>query len=187
MDVADWLRSLGLERYQAAFREHEITAAVLPNLSADDLKELGIVAVGHRRRLMDAVALLRGGNEPAHIESLRTPHDSGQPAAERRQVSVMFCDMVDSTPLSTQLDPEDLSAVIRGYQSRVAATITRFGGFIARYVGDGTLIYFGWPELARAMPKGPCARLWRSSLRSARRPFTVEPSGYASASPPAWW
>jgi len=150
MDVADWLRSLGLERYQAAFREHEITAAVLPNLSADDLKELGVVAVGHRRRLMDAVALLRGGNEPAHIESLRTPHDSGQPAAERRQVSVMFCDMVDSTPLSTQLDPEDLSAVIRGYQSCVAATITRFGGFIARYVGDGTLIYFGWPEAREA-------------------------------------
>ena len=79
MDVADWLRSLGLERDQAAFREHEITAAVLPNLSADDLKELGIVAVGHRRRLMDAVALLRGGNEPAHIESPRAPYDSESP------------------------------------------------------------------------------------------------------------
>ena len=146
MDVADWLRSLGLERYQAAFREHEITAAVLPNLSADDLKELGIAAVGHRRLLLDAIASLRAGNEPAHVASVRAPHDPGQPVAERRQVSVMFCDMVDSTTLSTQMDPEDLSAVIRGYQSCVAATIRRFGGFIARYVGDGTLIYFGWPE-----------------------------------------
>ena len=158
MDVADWLRSLGLERYQAAFREHEITAAVLPNLSADDLKELGIAAVGHRRLLLDAIALLRAGSEPTNVTSVRTHQDPGQPVAERRQVSVMFCDMVDSTTLSTELDPEDLSAVIRGYQSCVAATITRFGGFIARYVGDGTLIYFGWPEAregdADAYPDG---------------------------------
>jgi hypothetical protein len=94
MDVADWLRSLGLERYQAAFREHEITAAVLPNLSADDLKELGIAAVGHRRRLLDAIALLRTSSEPARVASAREPYDHGQPVAERRQVSVMFCDMV---------------------------------------------------------------------------------------------
>lgn len=146
MDVAGWLRALGLEKYQATFCEHEITAAVLPNLSADDLKDLGIAPVGHRRRLLDAIALLRAGNEPVSVPSLGEPQAIGQPTAERRQISVMFCDMADSTTLSTRLDPEDLSAVIRGYQSCVAATIARFGGFIARYVGDGALIYFGWPE-----------------------------------------
>jgi class 3 adenylate cyclase/predicted ATPase len=146
MDVAEWLRALGLERYQATFREHEITAAILPRLSADDLKELGVVAVGHRRLLLDAIASLRAGNEPISTLSLGDTQGVGQPAAERRQVSVMFCDIVDSTLLSAQLDPEDLSAVIRGYQSLAASTVARFGGFIARYVGDGILAYFGWPE-----------------------------------------
>jgi class 3 adenylate cyclase len=138
MDVAEWLRALGLERYEATFRDNEITAAILPNLSADDLKDLGITAVGHRRRLLDAISALRVATEPA-----QEPARSG---AERRQLSVMFCDFANSTALSTRLDPEDLSAVIRGYQSCVAATIARFSGFIARYVGDGVLIYFGWPE-----------------------------------------
>ena len=150
MDVAGWLRALGLEKYQATFCEHEITAAVLPNLSADDLKDLGIAAVGHRRRLLDAIALLRTGNEPVSVPSLGEPQAIGQPTAERRQLTVMFCDVMDFTPLSSRLDPEDLSTVIRGYQSCVATTIARFGGFIARYVGDGVLIYFGWPEAHEA-------------------------------------
>jgi class 3 adenylate cyclase len=138
MDVADWLRTLGLQQYEATFREHDITAAVLPNLSAEDLKDIGIAVVGHRHRLLDAVA------------ALRAPHQVTQSAAERRQLTVMFCDVMDFTPLSSRLDPEDLSAVIREYQSRVATNIARFGGFIARYVGDGVLIYFGWPEAHEA-------------------------------------
>jgi class 3 adenylate cyclase/predicted ATPase len=150
MDVAHWLRALGLERYEATFRENEITAEVLPNLSAEDLKDLGITAVGHRRRLLDAAAALRATAERVRTPSTGDPRGLGQPAAERRQISVMFCDMADSTALSTRLDPEDLGAVIRGYQSCVAATIARFGGFIARYVGDGVLIYFGWPEAREA-------------------------------------
>src|SRR5580692_1622790 len=121
MDVAHWLRALGLERYEATFRENEITDAVLPNLSAEDLKDLGITAVGHRRRLLDAAAALRATTEPVRTPSTGDPHGLGQPTAERRQISVMFCDMADSTALSTRLDPEDLGAVIRGYQSCVAA------------------------------------------------------------------
>jgi class 3 adenylate cyclase/predicted ATPase len=150
MDVAEWLRALGLEQYQAAFREHEISPAVLPNLSADDLKELGVAAVGHRRRLLDEISLLCASSGSDRARSPGEPRDLEQPTAERRQVSVMFCDIADSTAISTQLDPEDLSAVIRGYQSLVAATIARFGGFIARYVGDGVLTYFGWPEAREA-------------------------------------
>ena len=138
MDVAEWLRALGLGRYEATFRDNEITAAVLPNLSAEDLKDLGITAVGHRRRLLDAISALRIAPEPAQ--------EPGRSGAERRQLSVMFCDIANSTALSTRLDPEDLSAVIRSYQACVAATIARFSGFIARYVGDGILVYFGWPE-----------------------------------------
>jgi class 3 adenylate cyclase/predicted ATPase len=152
MNVTDWLGSLGLERYEAAFRENAVTADLLPGLTAEDLKDLGITAVGHRRRLLDAIVELRGhGGLAGHVSGPGAPaghelHRSPQSAAERRQVSVMFCDMADSTQLSTRLDPEDLSAVIRGYQSCVAATIAHFDGFIARYVGDGVLIYFGYPR-----------------------------------------
>src|SRR5690242_1905510 len=159
MDVADWLRQLGLERYEAAFRENDVTAALLPSLTAEDLKEIGITSVGHRRHLLQAIAMLHAQPPPA-IDPNQGPHPPASPApanenasasmAERRQVSVMFCDLVDFTALSSRLDPEDLSAVVRGYQSRVAATIARFGGFIARYVGDGILIYYGWPEAHEA-------------------------------------
>jgi class 3 adenylate cyclase len=135
MDVADWLRALGLEQHEAAFRENAVTVALLPNMTADDLKDLGITLVGHRRQILDAIAELRIKNEPAH-----------DPTAERRPLSVMFCDLVGSTALSSRLDPEDLREVIRSYQSCVANTIQQFDGFIARYVGDGVLTYFGWPE-----------------------------------------
>ena len=134
MTVADWLRQLGLERYETAFADNAVTFDLLPHLSAQDLRDIGVLAVGDRRRLLGAIAKLRGFSEPAVFD------------AERRQVTVMFCDMTDSTWLSTTMDPEDLSAVIRDYQSRVASTIERFDGFIARYVGDGVLTYFGYPH-----------------------------------------
>ena len=155
MNVADWLRTLGLERYESAFRENDVSAELVPSLTAEDLKDLGVTSVGHRRQLLDAIAILRSNGELAgdltsdRLTAGPAPdilHKPTLPAAERRQVVVMFCDVMDFTQLSSQLDPEDLSAVIRGYQSRVATTIARFGGFIARYVGDGVLIYFGWPE-----------------------------------------
>ncbi len=143
MEVADWLRQQGLEQYKAAFRKHDITPVVLASLTAEDLKELGITSVGHRRQLLEAIAALRAEVMPGATPIRASPSPS---TAERRLLSVMFCDVIGSTAMSYRLDPEDLSAVIRGYQSRVATTIARFGGFIARYVGDGVLIYFGWPE-----------------------------------------
>ncbi len=146
MDVAGWLRQLGLERYELSFRENDITAAVLPSLTANDLKDLGVASVGHRRQLLDAIAALRGkADQPVAQIAADTPR-----APERRQLSVMFCDLMGFTELSSRLDPEDLSGVIRAYQERVATVIARFGGFIARYVGDGVLIYFGWPEAHEA-------------------------------------
>jgi class 3 adenylate cyclase len=149
MDVADWLRTLGLGQYEAAFRENSVTGDLLPTLTLEDLKDLGVTLVGHRRRLLDAIAALRSSadlTEKTRAAATEGPWQSQQSAAERRQLSVMFCDLMDSTALSSRLDPEELSAIIRGYQARVAAIISRFGGFIARYVGDGVLIYFGWPE-----------------------------------------
>jgi class 3 adenylate cyclase len=151
MDIAAWLRGLGLERYEADFRDNEIDWAVLPKLTADDLKDIGVTAVGHRRRLLEAIAQL--GATPA------TPSPGGQPGAaphaaegraaaeaERRQLTIMFCDLVGSTPLATRLDPEDLRDVIGAYHRAVAEVIGRFDGFVAKYMGDGVLAYFGYPQ-----------------------------------------
>ena len=150
MDVADWLRTLSLERYEAKFRENDVGAELLPNLTADDLKDLGITSVGHRRQILEALAALRIKNtQVVDPRAPTSPSESPRPAettAERRPLSVMFCDLIGSTALSSQLDPEDLREVIRTYQACVATTILQFDGFIARYVGDGVLIYFGWPE-----------------------------------------
>jgi class 3 adenylate cyclase len=151
MDIAVWLRSLGLERYEAVFRENEITERVLPNLTAEDLKELGVTALGHRRTLLDAIAALRadtGGKAPSAdvATTSTTPSASPEDRAERRQVTVMFSDLVGSTALSARMDPEDLREVISGYQKCVAETVQRFGGFVAKYMGDGVLIYFGYPQ-----------------------------------------
>jgi class 3 adenylate cyclase/predicted ATPase len=151
MDVAVWLRSLGLERYQRAFRENEINEKVLPNLTQEDLKEIGVGPVGHRRMLLEAIAVLRadtGGNEPrVDAAAMRSaPNVSPEDRAERRQVTVMFSDLVGSTALSARMDPEDLREVISAYQKSVAETVGRFGGFVARYMGDGVLVYFGYPE-----------------------------------------
>ena len=146
MDVATWLRELGLAQYAAAFIENSVSVDLLASLTADDLKDLGVSAVGHRRRLLNAIAALSAAAAPAGGEHIEQPKSAWPDVAERRQLSVMFCDISGSTALSTRLDPEDLSAVVRAYQTCVRATITSFGGFIARYVGDGVLIYFGWPE-----------------------------------------
>jgi class 3 adenylate cyclase/tetratricopeptide (TPR) repeat protein len=147
MDVAAWLRGLGLDRYAPAFRDNDVDDEVLPELTSDDLISLGVTSVGHRRKLLAAIAALNAGRPAAAVTG--TFHDTPEPAAgigERRQLTVMFCDVVGSTALSARLDPEDLSKLIRSYQACVAITIARFAGFIARYVGDGVLIYFGWPE-----------------------------------------
>jgi class 3 adenylate cyclase len=133
VDVASWLRNLGLERYEAAFRENDVDLDLLPNLDADDLKELGITSLRHRRRLLEAIAALPQEAAPT---GLAGNLDSSATSAERRPLSVMFCDLIGSTALSARLDPEDLGELFRGYQACVVATIRQFDGFIARYVGD---------------------------------------------------
>ena len=148
MDVVVWLRSLGLGKYEAAFRENEIDETVLPGLTAEDLKELGVAALGHRRKLLDAIAALRAdasGKAPS-VDVATAPSNSPEDRAERRQVTVVFADLVGSTALSARMDPEDLREVISAYQKCVAETVGRFGGFVAKYMGDGVLIYFGYPQ-----------------------------------------
>src|SRR6476661_5051409 len=148
MDVGDWLRRLGLEHYEAAFRENKIDDTVLPSLTAEDLKELGVGFVGHRRKLLDAIVALRAeaSAPPAPLSGApRAIDEAAKDSAERRQVTVMFSDLVGSTALSGRLDLEDLREVISAYQRCVAETVRHFGGFVARYMGDGVLIYFGYP------------------------------------------
>jgi class 3 adenylate cyclase/predicted ATPase len=148
MDVGGWLRRLGLEQYEASFRENKIDDTVLPRLTAEDLKDLGVGFVGHRRRLLDAVAALRAeasAPTPPLSDAPLAIDKAAKDTAERRQVTVMFSDLVGSTALSARLDPEDLREVISAYQKCVAETVRHFGGFVARYMGDGVLIYFGYP------------------------------------------
>src|SRR6201982_1656400 len=149
MDLRGWLGSLGLERYEAAFRENEIDETVLPSLTAEDLKDLGVDIVGHRRKLLDSIAALRADAtaKDASGDAVSSPPGAApEDRAERRQVTVMFSDLVGSTALSARMDPEDLREVISAYQKCVAETVGRFGGFVAKYMGDGVLVYFGYPQ-----------------------------------------
>jgi class 3 adenylate cyclase len=148
MDIVVWLRSLGLGQYEAAFRDNEIDETVLPNLTAEDLKDLGVGIVGHRRKILDAIGALRVEESAKTPSATVAPKTDTTPEdrAERRQVTVMFSDLVGSTALSARMDPEDLREVISAYQKCVAETVGRFSGFVAKYMGDGVLIYFGYPQ-----------------------------------------
>jgi class 3 adenylate cyclase/predicted ATPase len=146
MDVGGWLRSLGLGQYEAAFRENEIDDEVLPNLTAEDLRELGVAVLGHRRKMLAAIAELSRSSAPAAPASTPPPVTSGEKTAERRQLTVMFCDLVGSTALSARLDPEDMREIVGAYHRCCADLITKAGGFVAKYMGDGVLAYFGYPQ-----------------------------------------
>src|SRR6202521_4741420 len=148
MDVGGWLRKLGLEQYEAAFRENRIDDTVLPSLTAEDLKDLGVGFVGDRRKLLDAIAAVRAeASAPTPLsDAPLATGKAAQDTAERRQVTVMFSDLVGSTALSARMDPEDLREVISAYQKCVAETVQRFAGFVAKFMGDGVLIYFGYPQ-----------------------------------------
>jgi class 3 adenylate cyclase/tetratricopeptide (TPR) repeat protein len=140
-DVAAWLKELGLERYEPAFRESEITTAVLPELTEADLKELGL-PLGPRKLLLRAIASLtiRSASEPTPASTTTSRE------AERRQLTVLFADLVGSTALAARLDPEDMGQVIRAYQGCCAEVVEHWGGHVAKYMGDGVLAYFGWPQ-----------------------------------------
>ena len=140
--TAEWLTSLGMSEYAARFAENKIDISVLRHLTDQDLKDIG-VPLGHRRKILAAIAEL-GGAVPASPQPRTEPKT--QDIAERRQVTVMFSDLVGSTALSARMDPEDLREVIAAYQKCVAETVQRFGGFVAKYMGDGVLVYFGYPQ-----------------------------------------
>ena len=143
MDIDGWLRGIGLAQYAEMFRANDIDGEMLGRLTNDDLKDIGVASFGHRKKLLEAIAELAGAVPVSPQPGLIEPkaHD-----AERRQVTVMFSDLVGSTALSAHMDPEDLREVISAYQNCVAATVRRFGGFVAKYMGDGVLVYFGYPE-----------------------------------------
>src|SRR2546423_14732686 len=149
MDVASWLHGLGLEQYAPAFRDNDIDGGLLRRLTAEDLRERGVASVGPRRRLLDAIAAFDAPTPAADASglaaaTLATLAPKGD--AERRQLTVMFCDLVGSTPLSARLDPEDLRGIIGAYHRCVTEIVEDFGGFVARYMGDGVLVYFGYPQ-----------------------------------------
>jgi class 3 adenylate cyclase len=140
--ITDWLEKLGMSEYAQRFAENGINVTALPHLTDQDLKDIGVL-LGHRRIILAAIGQLAAPATPEPAALIEPkPHD----AAERRQVTVMFCDLVGSTALSARMDPEDLREIISAYQKCVAGTVQRFGGFVAKYMGDGVLIYFGYPQ-----------------------------------------
>src|SRR6516225_7884246 len=141
--IVEWLQKLGLGQYAHGFAENDITFVILPDLTDEDLEKIGVASLGHRRQLLRAIRELKSAPEPGTVAAAPIAlHDT----AERRQVTVMFSDLVGSTALSARMDPEDLREVISGYQKCVTETVGRFGGFVAKYLGDGVLIYFGYPQ-----------------------------------------
>jgi class 3 adenylate cyclase len=144
LDIDAWLRGIGLAQYAETFRANDIDIELLGRLTNDDLKDIGVVSFGHRKKLLEAIAELAGAVPVSPQPALSEP--KAQDSAERRQVTVMFSDLVGSTALSARMDPEDLREVISAYQKCIAETVGRFGGFVAKYMGDGVLVYFGYPH-----------------------------------------
>ena len=136
MDITVWLERLGLGRYAQAFRDNDVDAEVLPRLTTDDLTGLGVTSIGHRRKLLDAIAALRAGDTSAppasaHLAPTAVPRSR---EAERRQLTVMFADLVGSTALSARLDPEEMGQLLRSYQDAVAGAVARYGGHVAKLI-----------------------------------------------------
>ena len=168
MDIGTWLGGLGLARYEKAFRDNDIDADLLHSLTADDLRELGVGSIGHRRRLLDAIAALSAA-----------PTNVTLPAeAERRQLTVLFCDLAGSTALASRLDPEDLREVLGTYRAAVAEAVAQFGGYVAKYMGDGVLAYFGYPQAH----EHDAERAVRAGLALIERIGRLESSGGTLAS-----
>jgi class 3 adenylate cyclase len=155
MDILVWLRSLGLGKYEAAFRENDIDETVLPSLTAEDLKELGIASLGHRRKLLDAVAALHSDPRmrtlpvaaaPARpYAATPTSAPTAEAVGERRHVTVMFCDLVGSTSISAGLDAEDWRNLVGAYLDAASESVTEIGGHVAKKLGDGLMALFGYP------------------------------------------
>ena len=154
MDIAAWLRELGLERYEQAFRENDVDAEILPKLTGDDLSAIGVASVGHRRKLLEAIEALAAAATAAEARDdtadgmLGGPlaDSGGTSEAERRQLTVLFCDLVGSTELASKLDPEDMGDLMRAYHGACTQAVGRWDGHVAKFMGDGVLAYFGYPH-----------------------------------------
>ena len=144
-EIADWLGRLGLVQYAQRFAENEIDVSVLPHLTDQDLKDIHI-PLGHRRKILAAISEPAAAAQAAPELSAASIAPKTSDVAERRQVTVMFADLVGSTELSARMDPEDLRDIISTYQKCVTETVRRFDGFVAKYMGDGVLAYFGYPQ-----------------------------------------
>jgi len=170
-DIAAWLEEIGLGQHTELFRANDITASVLPELTDEDLRELGL-SLGHRRLLLKTIKGLAGApDEPAVFDTSVAPSPSTperatpRPEAERRQLTVMFVDLAGSTALTARLDPEDMRAVIAGYQNVCSEVIRRYEGHVAKFMGDGVLAYFGYPRAH----EDDAERAIRAGLDLARR------------------
>jgi class 3 adenylate cyclase len=156
IDVGDWLRGLGLGQYETTFRENNVDESVLPSLTAKDLKDLGIGTVGHRRKLLDAISALRAGasgdtpspvlaSTPRSTPAAATDTTALEAAGERRHVTVMFCDLVDSTGIAARLDAEEWRDLVGAYLDAATTAVTEMGGHVAKKLGDGLMALFGHP------------------------------------------
>src|SRR5262245_11000640 len=150
MDVVVWLRSMGLGKYEAAFRDNEIDGTVLPSLTHENLKELGVTALGHRLKLLDAIAALRADTSAKTVPTAPaataapTSAPPAEAAGERRYLTVMFCDLVGSTAISAQLDAEEWRDLVGTYLDAASEAVTEMGGHVAKKLGDGLMVMFGF-------------------------------------------
>src|SRR6516225_6770620 len=144
--IADWLSQIGMHEYTQRFAENAIDLDILPDLTDQDLEKIGVKSLGHRRKLLRAIANLKAAEKATPAPAVAPPAPRAADTAERRQVTVMFSDLVGSTALAARMDPEDLRELISAYHKCVAEAVGRFGGFVAQYLGDGVLVYFGYPE-----------------------------------------
>ena len=158
-DISEWLRLQSLEQYLPNFVGNDIDLQLLAELTDADLKEIGVNSLGHRKKILSAVEQL----EFPEVSSSVPGKPGG--AAERRQLTVMFCDLVGSTDLSQQLDPEDLREINRAYQDSCKSAIERYEGYVARYMGDGVLAYFGYPRPTKMIR---CAQFYPGSILLSR-------------------
>jgi class 3 adenylate cyclase len=172
--IADWLKELGMSEYADRFAENRIDLSVLRDLSDQDLKDLGVAALGDRRRMLRAISELSAAAPPPGPRPPVITAPASQDTAERRQLTVMFCDLVGSTALAARHDVEDLREMIGAYHGAVTGGIRNFDGWVAKYMGDGVLAYFGYP-LAHEDDAERAVRAGLAVVEAVRRLETIEP------------
>ena len=142
--IQEWLKSLGLDQYGQNFAANDVDFEAEEGLSDQDPRELGVSSMGHRKKLLKAIARL--ADAASGLDTITATRSFGNDNAERRQLAVMFCDLVGSTELSQALDPEALREVMQSYQRTCGTVIGKYDGHVAQYLGDGLMTYFGWPR-----------------------------------------